>query len=256
MTLDLKRLNRLDVSLFDAIETQTSPQDRRSLLALSAATADALGSFVYLEIGSHKGGSLQVLAVDERCRKIISIDPRPEWQPDDRPGVTGAAYPGNSTEEMLGLLAAVPGADVGKIETIELGTDSIDPETVERPDLCFVDGEHTHDAALRDGRFCRAVLRGRGIVAFHDFWIVVPAILRFLRETPGARGYFLRNNLFVVEIGGASIITDSRIQTQLRVPPRVWRLLAAVGAGPLVQKAFRLGMRVRVRRGSGRAGQS
>jgi hypothetical protein len=254
--LDLERLNRLDVSLFDAIESQTSPQDRRSLLALNAATADALGSFVYLEIGSHKGGSLQVLAADDRCRKIISIDPRPEWQPDDRPGVAGAAYPGNSTEEMLRLLAAVPGADVGKIDTIELGTDSINPEVLERPDLCFVDGEHTHAATLRDGRFCRTVLRGRGMIAFHDFWIVVPAILRFLRETPDARGYLLRNNVFVVEIGGASVVEDSRIQSQLRIHRRLWRLLASTGAGPLVQKAFRLGMRLREGLGFGPARQS
>src|SRR5581483_6433047 len=187
MTVDRERLSRLDESLFDAVESQTSVQDRRSLLALHGAVADAAGSFVYLEIGSHRGGSLQVLVSDERCRKIVSIDPRPEWQPDDRPGIEGWAYSGNSTEEMLGLLAAVPGADVTKIETIELGTESIDPETVDRPDLCFVDGEHTQIAALRDAGFCHAALRGRGVIAFHDFWIVAPAVLRFLGELKGAR---------------------------------------------------------------------
>jgi Methyltransferase domain len=247
MTLDLERLNRLDVSLFAAIESQTSPQDRRSLLALHGATADSLGTFDYLEIGSHKGGSLQVLVADERCRKIVSIDPRPEWQPDDRPGMTGFTYSGNSTEEMLELLAEVPGADVAKIETIELGTESIDPETVERPDLCFVDGEHTPAAAFRDARFCRAVLRGRGVIAFHDFWIVAPAVLRFLRETPGARGFFLRNSVFVVELGGATILADPRIQSQARVRPAVWRLLASLGAGPLVLRAFRFRARLRER---------
>ena len=91
------------------------------------------------------------------------------------------------------------------------------------------------------------------MIAFHDFWVVLPAILGFLRETPGARGYFLRNNVFVVEIGDASVVADSRIQSQLRVHPRVWRFLASAGAGPLVQKAFRLGMhlRKRLRRGPG-----
>ena len=240
MTVDRERLSRLDETLFDAIESQTSDQDRRSLLALHGAVADALGNFGYLEIGSHRGGSLQVLVTDERCRKIVSIDPRPEWQPDDRPGIAGCAYSRNSTEDMLELLAVVPGADVTKIETIELGTESIDPETVERPDLCFVDGEHTQVAALRDARFCRAVLRGRGIVAFHDFWIVAPAVLRFLRELKDGRGYFLRNSIFVVEFGGATVYADSRIQSQCRLPPAVWRLLASLGAGPLVLEAFRL----------------
>jgi hypothetical protein len=244
MTVDLERLNRLDASLFDAVESQTSVQDRRSLLALHGATADALGAFSYLEIGSHKGGSLQVLVTDERCRKIVSIDPRPEWQPDDR-GAEGFAYSGNSTDEMLELLAAVPGADVTKIETIELGTEAIDPQALERPDLCFVDGEHTAAAALRDGRFCRAVLRGRGVIAFHDFWIVAAAILRFLRETKGARGYLLRSSVFVVELGGATVGTDSRIAAQRRLGPAAWRVLATLRAAPLVLAAFWLRRRLR-----------
>lgn len=244
MTVDLERVNRLDVSLFDAIDSQTSPQDRRSLLALHGATADALGEFSYLEIGSHKGGSLQVLVADERCRKIVSIDPRPDWTPDDRRELEGLAY-AVSSSEMLGLLAAVPGADLAKVETMELGTESIDPNALERPDLCFVDGEHTAAAALRDGRFCRAVLRGRGVIAFHDFWIVPGAILRFLRETKGARGYLLRNSVFVVELGGATVRGDSRIAAQARLSPAVWRLSAMLRAAPLVLAAFRLRARLR-----------
>lgn len=233
------------MSLFDAIESQTSRQDRRSLLALNAAVADALGSFVYLEIGSHRGGSLQVLVADDRCRRIVSIDPRPEWQPDDRPGLTGYAYPDNSTETMLGLLATVPGADVRKIETVELGTESIDPDTIEKPDLCFVDGEHTDEAALRDARFCREAIRGRGVIAFHDFWIVAPAVLRFLRETRHTRGYFLRNTVFVVEVGDAAVFKDSRIRSQVRMHPAVWRLAATLRVGWLIPQAFRLRARLR-----------
>jgi hypothetical protein len=146
---------------------------------------------------------------------------------------------------MLARLAAVPGADAAKVETIELGTDAIDPEAIERPDLCFVDGEHTAGAALRDGRFCRAVLRGRGVIAFHDFWIVAAAILRFLRETEGARGYLLRNSIFVVELGGATVRTDARIAAQARLSPAVWRLCATLHAAPLVLAAFRLRARLR-----------
>jgi hypothetical protein len=170
--------------------------------------------------------------------------------------MSGYAYPGNSTEEMLALLAAVPGADPGKIETIELGTESIDPQAVERPDLCFVDGEHTDEAALRDARFCLAAIRGRGVIAFHDFWIVAPAVLRFLRETPRSRGYFLRNTVFVVEVGDATVLTDSRISAQRRLHPAVWRLVATLRLGPLVPWAFRLRASLRGGAPGGSAGQS
>jgi hypothetical protein len=157
---------------------------------------------------------------------------------------------------MLALLAGVPGADLGKIETVELGTESIDPETVERPDLCFVDGEHTGEAALRDAHFCREAIRGRGVIAFHDFWIVAPAVLRFLRETPRSRGYFLRNTVFVVEIGDATVFTDFRIRSQSRMHPAVWRLMATLRVGWLVPWGFRL--RALLRGGARRrpAGQS
>lgn len=170
--------------------------------------------------------------------------------------MTGYAYPGNSTDEMLALLAAVPGADLAKIETIELGTESIDPETVERPDLCFVDGEHTEEAALRDARFCREAVRGRGVIAFHDFWIVAPAVLRFLRETPRTRGYFLRNTVFVVEVGDATVYTDSRIRSQSRMYPAVWRAVATLRLGGLVPRAFRLRALLRERARREPAGQS
>lgn len=235
-----ERLASLDLALFDPVPSQTSEEDKRSLLALHAAIADRLGEFAYLEIGSHLGGSLQVLATDDRCRRIVSIDPRPEWQPDDRLGVTGFSYPENSTQAMLDRLAAIPGADVQKIEPLELGSDQIDPASVARPDFCFVDGEHTHDAVLRDARFCRSALRGRGVIAFHDFAIVPSPILRFLRETRGARGYRLRDEVFVVEIGIPTLLSDHRVRGQLRGRAHVWRPLAMAGAPALLRTSRRL----------------
>jgi len=239
------RLNALDIGLFDRIESQTWDADKRSLLALHAAIADRLGEFAYLEIGSYKGGSLQVFVADERCRRIVSIDPRPEWTPDDRPGEAVLAYERSSAREMLAALAAVPGADVSKVETIELGTEQIDPATLERPDFCFVDGEHTHGAVLRDARFCRDVLRGHGVIAFHDFSIVPGAILDFLRETPATLGYLLRHDVFVVELGVPTLLTDPRVRAQLRLPAWTWRPLNRTGALPLLVEARRLRKRLR-----------
>ena len=150
------RVHRLDVGLLDAIESQTSAADRRSLLALHGTMLTMLGTFRYLEIGSHLGGSLQALVAEPGCTHITSIDPRPLVQPDERPEIGYRwEYADNSTERMLALLGAVPGADVGKITTIELSTEDIDPGSLpHQPDLCFIDGEHTNRAALRDAEFC------------------------------------------------------------------------------------------------------
>src|SRR5439155_2441442 len=113
------RVAALDTQLFAAVETETSESDRKSLLAVHNAVAAHNDLFSYLEIGSHLGGTLQVVIADPRCARVVSIDPRPRWVPDDRPGLPQFEYPDNSTERMLKLLQDVPGADLAKLETVE-----------------------------------------------------------------------------------------------------------------------------------------
>jgi hypothetical protein len=234
------RVRALDVTLFEHVESQTTPDDRRSLLALHAALAETCGTFSCLEIGSFRGGSLQALVADERCTRITSIDPRTRFAPDDRPELPIVDYTtANTTREMLEGLARIPQADVSKIHSIEASTADISPSQVERPDFCFVDGEHTRSAVLRDARFCRAAMTGRGVIAFHDFPIVEPAIVEFLRETPNPKsGYLLRNNVFVVELDPErSLFEDPRIATQLRRPRAVWQAANGSGTLPLLLSA-------------------
>jgi hypothetical protein len=97
-------------------------------------------------------------------------------------------------------------------------------------DLCFVDGEHTHEAVLRDGRFCVQVLHGKGIVAFHDRPIIETGLLQLLRELPQVRAYPLRHRLFVIELGGATALPQAR--EQLARGP--WVAANRVGAGKLL----------------------
>jgi Methyltransferase domain len=227
----------LDTRLFSYVECHTSGDDLGSLLAIHNGVATRTNPFSYLEIGSAFGGTLQVLIADPRCSRIVSIDPRPEWQPDDRPGLDHLEYPDNSTERMLGLLEGVPDAEMSKLETIEASTEDIEPAAVSRPDLCFIDGEHTFRAALRDARFCREVMQGRGIVAFHDFYIVEPAIREFLRETPGRHRSYLLSNVFVVELGGVpTLIDDPQIRRYLR-PRHGWKLINLAGMTTLALTA-------------------
>ena len=209
------RVHRLDVGLLDAIESQTSAADRRSLLALHGTMLTMLGTFRYLEIGSHLGGSLQALVAEPGCTHITSIDPRPLVQPDERPEIGYRwEYADNSTERMLALLGAVPGADVGKITTIELSTEDIDPGSLpHRPDLCFIDGEHTNRAALRDAEFCLAAVGDRGVIAFHDAWVTSAGIRRFLDLAPaGTVGFTMPDGLFVADIGGRGLLDAPAIR--------------------------------------------
>ena len=51
-----QRLETLDTSLFDDIDSQTTAEDKRSLLALQRAVRESARTFSYLEIGSYMGG--------------------------------------------------------------------------------------------------------------------------------------------------------------------------------------------------------
>src|SRR5437763_1588283 len=117
------QINRLDTGLFRHVVSQTSENDRRSLLAVQRAMRE-LKPFVYLEIGSYRGGSLQPYLVDPRCVKILSIDPRPMSEPDERG--RRSSY-GVTTEDMLNGLRQIPAADLKKIRTLESGTDTLSP---------------------------------------------------------------------------------------------------------------------------------
>lgn len=210
------------LSVFDHIASQTTIGDRKSLLALRELAA-AGGSFSYLEIGSHLGGSLQPFVVDERCTSIISIDPRPTSQPDKRlPGAERHHYEDNSTEQMLSLLRAIPGADVGKIKTIEASTEAIDPASISaEPTLCFIDGEHTDIAALRDAIFCAAVAP-RSIIAFHDRSAVGTGISAFMRVA-GGYGNPLPDTIFAVDL-----VARGRLDF-LQKRPWLWQAANAAG---------------------------
>src|ERR1700689_676399 len=118
MTTD-ERIERLDLSLFDGGPSQTTEEDKRPLRAAQTAVRRSFPGYVYLEIGSYKGGSLQPYVVDPKCGRIISIDPRPTATPDSR-GIFN--YERVSTAGMLASLEQIPGADVSKIKTFESTT--------------------------------------------------------------------------------------------------------------------------------------
>ncbi len=198
-----ERIDRLDVGLFAAIESQTSEDDKRSLLAIQGAVRDRLGRYRYLEIGSHLGGSIQPHLLDEACMGIHSIDKRPAMQPDER-GVE-FAYVDNSTDRMRAAFEQVS-PDLDKLVTIDGDTSSLSPDALGGSiDLCFIDGEHTDRAALRDFEFCLDAVGDRGAIVFHDASIVYNGIVDGLdllrRRGVPFHAYALASVVLVVEVG-------------------------------------------------------
>jgi hypothetical protein len=196
----------LDVRVFDAVPSQTCREDRESLLRLQRCVRRT-GSYVYLETGSHLGGTLQPHLVDSRCSAIYSIDKRPLAQPDELLGVWH--YPENSTKRMLsGLQQAFPEAPVKKIRTFDADARELDPRTfIPRPDFCFIDGEHTDQAVRSDFDFCLKVCNQHGIIGFHDANFVVGGLAQIKRQLTKRRivfrGMLLPKHVYVILLNDA-----------------------------------------------------
>lgn len=212
------RLEAQDVSLFDTVKSQSTRGDRASWLALQGACAARFGEFDYLEIGSHLGGSLQALVRDERVGRIVSIDLRPEQMWDERGKFI--RYPGNSTQRMLEKLGELRGADLEKIHTIDADTRTLTSQDIPlRPQLAFVDGEHTYESCLADARFCRSVVASDAAIAFHDAGIIFSAIVHFMAElrADGVTfvAYPLPDSVFVIELGNSHLHATAALRRLL-----------------------------------------
>ncbi|NBV24068.1 MAG: class I SAM-dependent methyltransferase [Proteobacteria bacterium] len=200
-----EQIDQQDLSLFKTIESQSSEDDRRSFMALNSAFRQWKGGkFTFLEIGSYKGGSLQSYVADPGCTKIISMDPRPKFTQDAREKTSD--YSHVTTQDMLDLLAKVPGADVKKVIPIEKGTDQMKPSELPfKPDFCFIDGEHTDTTVVRDARFCLNAMGPDCAMAFHDGDIIYLGLDMFLAELAASgrkfRAYNLPSSVFVIELG-------------------------------------------------------
>ena len=212
------RIAALDTTLFDEIATETTVSDRKSLLSLHQACAERTGRFSYLEIGSHLGGSLQVLIRDPRCTRIVSIDARPPSMP-DASGLDWK-YAENSTARMRHLLGSLRDADPTKLVTIDASTETIDATAIgTNPTLCFIDGEHTDEAVLRDARFCRQAIHDDGWLAFHDTGVVYRGLVRFIDELAktglAPRSYYLPDTILVIELGEPRLLGTKQVLDQV-----------------------------------------
>jgi hypothetical protein len=207
------RLDRLDITIFDAIPSESTPWDKRSLLACQHAVRMQWSPYVYLEIGSHLGGSLQPHVLDPACAVMHSIDPRPSQQPDARGQRFG--YPGNSTGRMLANLSAA-GGETNRVICYEQTSGLLSPDViVPAPHLCFIDGEHTDQAVLADFAFCQRVIAPGGLMLFHDAHIIYNALDAIVASLDRAgtvyRACHLPDTLFAIELGEGTLLEGTAL---------------------------------------------
>lgn len=201
-----EKISNADLSLFEKIESQSTENDKKSLLTCQLAVRELIGQYNYLEIGSYLGGSIQPYLLDERCKNIYSIDKRPEFQPDER-GVE-YQYQNNSTKRMLELLKTVSAENIPKISAIDGDTKELKVSQIkDEIHLCFIDGEHTDEAVFSDFLFCFNSLQKNwgGAIIFHDASIIYNGLadcINYLKNKKVKfRAYNLPDVVFVIEIG-------------------------------------------------------
>ena len=193
-----QKIESLDTSLFHHVLAASSLGDRTSLLLLQRCVR-RLGDYVYLEIGSYLGGTIQQILVDRRCQLIYSVDKRPAIQADEMRGE--GSYANNSTQQMMdGLRNAFPEIQLEIIKTFESDASKLDPaQFIPKPNFCFIDGEHTNRAVLSDFSFCLEISAPDAVIALHDANIIygsLPLIKRRLRGRQW-QGFLLRDNVYV-----------------------------------------------------------
>ena len=218
MTVFEQSINNLDLKLFEKISSQSSDNDKQSLLGCQLAARELTGGYVYLEIGSYLGGSIQPHLLDEKCLKIYSIDKRPLAQPDER-GVD-YVYLNNSTARMLENLKTVAPGEIEKITTIDGDTREIETSEIkDKVTLCYIDGEHTDPAVLSDFKFCLEVLAENGAILFDDANIIYNGIadcIKYLKQqSVKFRAYNLPDKLFAIEIGDFPVHRNEAILERL-----------------------------------------
>lgn len=201
-----QRLAEADLTLFSPVGTLTTADDRRSLLALQACVREA-GPYGYLEIGSHRGGSLQPFLADDRCVVVHSVERRePAPQRRSDPAKGSPLYAGVTTGGMLAELREAHGPLVDKVVCHDRAAGPVVAADLRpRPRLCLIDGDHTDEAAREDFALCLEAIGGDGVVAFHDANLVYLAIDGIVREleSQGAEfeACFLPSTLLVLSFG-------------------------------------------------------
>jgi hypothetical protein len=194
-----------DTSIFTII-TALSQSDKAAFLELQNIVGSLHPGYCYLEVGSERGGSIIAPLSDSRCGALISVDLRPDSQPDERG--RNFPFPENTTARMLESLAAagVSQRALGRLRSFDTDIDNLPFWRVgTKARLAFIDAEHTNQAVFRDWLNVSRFMEPDSIVAFHDASLIfdglenIQAMLRHQGVCFSA--YYLPDTIFVVGLG-------------------------------------------------------
>lgn len=172
-------LEDLDLSVF-SVESATSENDKRSLLRLQKLVSGSVAQYSYLEIGSDQGGSLVPILRDQNCAHAISVDLRPEKQPDER-GIS-FYYPLDGEARMLdNLRGCLRPDELDRLRIFRCDIRDVDVADVPKIDLALIDGEHTNTACFSDADRMLDFVNDDSVITFHDSNLIDDAIQNFER---------------------------------------------------------------------------
>ncbi len=167
----------IDISIFKA-PTQTSNDDRVALETIRAFVSDKGFQYNYLELGSYLGGTLLPHLVSPDCSRILSVDKRVSFQPDER-RTEGYFYAGITTDDLINELSRhVDDSEcLHKLETHDGVVGDLDPQLVLESypsgfHLCFIDAEHTNEAVFSDFLHTYKLAASNSIIMLHDSWLL------------------------------------------------------------------------------------
>lgn len=135
------------------------------------------------EFGTYKGLSTSQLALNiPPDGRVFTLD-LPENDPRSAFAITDPEDIAIANEKDKGVL--VPADLRPRVEFLKQDSATFDERPYsEKMDFVFVDGAHNADYVRNDSEKAMRMVRPGGIVAWHDFRIVDPAVVRFLVECP------------------------------------------------------------------------
>jgi hypothetical protein len=200
-------LQTADIRIFE-VPTSTTPGDKTTLLQMQNLVRTKVPSYIFLEIGSYRGGALVPHLLDKECARVISIDKRPPSTPDSR--AISFAYEGVTTAQMRGIIAPhVPSDAFDKLITLDADVSEIERTAVDGAvDFAFIDGEHTNTACFSDFLGVYPFLAEDSVTCFHDANLVMDALInirRFLAFINVKHKFFLLPDLMAAVACGEMI---------------------------------------------------
>jgi predicted O-methyltransferase YrrM len=167
---------RCELHLFQAVEAAIMP-----LEALALASLIRVKDYkTIFEFGTYKGVSTTQLALNAgKDGKVYTLD-LPEDDP--RHGLTIRASEEEALTTQKGKGSLVPADLVARVELLRQDSAIFDPTPFEnRMDFVFVDGAHSFEYVQNDTQKGWRLLRGGGMIAWHDCTPRYRDLVRFLR---------------------------------------------------------------------------